>query len=240
MSKERIDRIISSQTGVSRNDVRKHMKKKSVYVNGELCTDVSLKVDPLNDEIVFLGERIVFREHIYLMMNKPENTVCALKDARDRTVLDLVHEKLRRKGFSPCGRLDKDTTGLLILTDDGELIHRLISPSKNVYKTYMAELDSEIDEKAVEKAFEEGIEITDKGERYVCRKAFFRKTADRLCEIRICEGRFHQVKKMCAAVGYGVVRLKRTAVGELFLDESLLPGEVRELREDEINMLSKM
>lgn len=237
MPKERIDKILSSQTGISRSEIRKHIKKKDVYVGGALCTDPSFKTDALNDEIVFLGERIIYREHIYLMLNKPKDCVSAVSDQKDKTVIDLLPDEYKRKGISPCGRLDRDTTGLLILTDDGELIHRLISPSRHVFKTYIAELDRDIDEKMMADAFEKGAQIIDDGEKYICKKAYFRKMSDRTCEIKISEGRFHQIKKMCGSLGYGVVNLKRTAVGELKLDESLPLGGVRELSGSETELL---
>lgn len=230
--KERIDKIISSQLPVSRKEVKSLMKKKEIFLNGEICSDPSMKADPLSDEIKVCGKTLEYRKYVYLMMNKPSGVICASNDKKAETVNDYLPDRFSGRDISSCGRLDRDTTGLLLLSDDGEFIHRVISPKKDVYKKYEVTLDRTPDEMTSE-AFEKGIVIRDNDEDYRCMKAYFEKTGEFTAEISIKEGRYHQIKKMCHECGYVVEKLKRISIGSLMLDDTLKEGEVRELTEDE-------
>ncbi len=230
---ERLDKIISSQTGLSRKLARERIWKGSVYVNGKQEKSTDRKVDPQKDEITLDGKPVCYIEFLYIMMNKPKGYVSATRDRDEKTVLDLLPAELYRGGLFPAGRLDKDTEGLLILTDDGAFGHSMTAPGKEVYKTYIATLDKPADESAI-RAFREGITLDD-GEK--CRPAALKPLENNCAEIRICEGKYHQVKRMCAAVGLHVEELRRVCIGALELDETLGSGECRLLTEEERAML---
>lgn len=231
---DRIDKILASQNYGSRKQVSQIIKSGVVEVNGEVCKSISQKVNPDTDVITVDGRKIEYRQHLYIMMNKPSGVVSASSDKRDKTVIDLLPENLRRKGLFPAGRLDKDTEGLLIITDDGEFAHQMLSPAKKVYKKYFARLDKPVTEEMKEK-FEKGIVFSD-GTR--CKTAFFEETDDSMCAfVSICEGKFHQVKKMFLVCGANVVYLKRIAIGKLQLDQNLAPGEARELENCEKHLI---
>ena len=196
-----------------------------------------MQVDPEKDKIVINGEEIYYREFIYLMMNKPDGVVSATYDNRDETVVDLLEVEHQVFEPFPVGRLDKDTVGLLLLTNDGELNHRLISPKWKVDKVYFARIDKEVTEADI-KAFQKGITLDD---GYVCKEAKLeiQSASEEGSEVLVTiqEGKFHQVKRMFEAVGKKVVYLKRIEFGTLKLDEELEEGEYRELTEEEIAIL---
>ena len=226
---ERLDKIISTQTSYSRKDIKKLCRSGDIYVNGQVCRNSDAKVDPQNTEIIICGEKIEYKRYVYYMMNKPKGVLSASNDKNAPTVIDLVPENLYRKNLFPAGRLDKDTTGLLIITDDGDFAHRMLSPNKKVYKHYIATVDKELDE-SVKSEFENGIVLSD---GTVCQKAFFEKIAPCVARVQICEGKFHQVKKMFSACSYVVEELRRVQIGSLKLDENLQEGQTRELTENE-------
>lgn len=234
MSLERLDKLLASQGTASRSDVKKLITKGKVTVNGITVKNGSVKVNPEQDIIVADGETLNTKKHIYLMMNKPSGVVSATEDNFDKTVIDIIPQKYKRKGLFPVGRLDKDTEGLLIITDDGDFAHKVMSPKHNVYKTYYAEIDSEIDQSDID-AFERGIVFKD---GTVCKKAFLRKITGGehpTVEVKICEGKFHQVKKMLLTRGKKVIYLKRTAIGKLELDVTLNKGEIKKMNILDIN-----
>lgn len=227
---ERIDKILASQNFGSRKQVHKLIKEKAVRLNGEICLDCGKKADPYSDVIEVNGEGLDFKRHLYIMMNKPAGVLSASRDSKAKTVLDLLPEKLRRRGLFPAGRLDRDTEGLLIITDDGEFAHEMLSPGKKVYKKYFARLDNPVGGETAEK-FSKGVAFAD---GTLCRPATLEVCADgRSAFVSICEGKFHQVKKMFLSCGLTVEYLKRISVGGLDLDESLAPGEFRELADSE-------
>ncbi len=230
---ERLDKFISSQSGLSRKLARERIWKGSVTVNGKTEKSTDRKIDPEKDTICLDGKPVSYIEFLYIMMNKPKGYVSATRDRDERTVLDLLPAEYRRTGLFPAGRLDKDTEGLLIITDDGAFGHSMTAPGKEVYKTYIAQLDAPADEEAVKK-FAQGIEL-DGGE--VCRPAKLELLGGNLVKVKICEGKYHQVKRMCAAVGRHVEELKRVSIGALRLDESLAPGECRLISEEERALL---
>lgn len=226
---ERLDKLLVSQGVGSRREVQKLIRKKAVTVNGETVTTPDLKLDPDNSRIEVSGRPISYKKNIYLMLNKPAGFVSATEDNLSRTVLELVPEEYRRRGLAPAGRLDKDTEGLLILTDDGDFAHKLISPKSKVYKRYYAELDAEITDEDIE-SFKSGI-VLENGEK--CLPARLEKCENSTAFVEICEGKFHQVKKMFLSRGKKVLYLRRDAIGTLRLDVNLPKGMARELTKTE-------
>ncbi|MCH5193274.1 MAG: 16S rRNA pseudouridine(516) synthase [Oscillospiraceae bacterium] len=226
----RLDRFLSNQLNISRNDAKELIKKRLVTVNGETAKLFDMKTDPLTDKVVSEGKEVLYRKHIYIMLNKPAGVVCATRDRLSETVLELIPEELRREGLFPAGRLDKDTVGFVFITDDGELAHDLLSPKKHVSKRYFAILEKPVTEGDI-KAFAEGITI-DGGEK--CLPAEL-EPSEKPGEVFITlhEGKYHQIKRMAEAVGNRVVYLKRISIGGLMLDENLAEGQCRELTESE-------
>lgn len=234
---ERIDKILSNLGYGTRKDLKKIVKNGMVQVNGITIKDSAMKVDPEKDKIVINGEEIFYREFIYLMMNKPAGVISATFDNKDETVIDLLEVEHQVFEPFPVGRLDKDTVGLLLLTNDGDLNHRLISPKWKVDKVYFAKIDQKVTKEDIEK-FKHGITLDD---GYRCKEAILeiQKASEEGSEIvlTIQEGKFHQVKRMFEAVGKKVTYLKRIEFGTLPLDEDLEEGEYRELTEGEIAIL---
>ena len=234
---ERIDKILSNLGYGTRKDLKNIVKNGMVQVNGITIKDSAMKVDPEKDKIVINGEEIFYREFIYLMMNKPAGVISATFDNNDETVIDLLEVEHQVFEPFPVGRLDKDTVGLLLLTNDGDLNHRLISPKWKVDKVYFAKINQKVTEEDIEK-FKHGITLDD---GYRCKEAILeiQKASEEGSEIvlTIQEGKFHQVKRMFEAVGKKVTYLKRIEFGTLPLDEDLEEGEYRELTEEEIAIL---
>ncbi|MEF2920135.1 MAG: pseudouridine synthase [Acutalibacteraceae bacterium] len=236
MSKERLDKLIATQGMASRSDVRKMIYKGQVVVNGVAVKSPSVKVDTEKDVVEVDGNIISVSKYIYLMMNKPSGVVSATQDNIDKTVIDIIPVEYKRKGLFPVGRLDKDTEGLLIITDDGDFAHKVMSPNKKIYKTYVAQLDSPVDEQDIQ-AFANGIEFRD-GTK--CRPAILSVVNNEkapTAQVKVCEGMFHQVKKMFAVRGKKVVNLKRIAIGSLKLDDTIAKGEVKKLGDLDINAI---
>lgn len=234
---ERLDKVISNLGYGSRKDVKSFVKKGIVEIDGVVVKDNSMLVDPEKSIIKINGEELLYRKYIYLMMNKPDGVVSATHDNRDETVIDLL--ALDHQVFEPfpVGRLDKDTVGLLLLTNDGELNHRLISPKWHVDKVYYAEIDKKVDNKDII-AFKNGITLDD-GYKCLEAKLEILTSTDEGSEVRVTiqEGKFHQVKRMFEAVDKKVVYLKREEFGGLLLDPDLEEGEYRELTDEELSLL---
>lgn len=232
----RLDKLVSNMGFGSRKEVKGLLKKGAIQVNGVPVKDPALHVDPEKDEVSILGERIIYREFIYLMMHKPQGVISATEDNRDRTVIDLLDDEYRHFEPFPVGRLDKDTEGLLLLTNNGKLAHELLSPKKEVPKTYYAHIEGVVGQEDIER-FAEGVTLED---GYFTKPGILKilKSAPiSEIELTITEGKFHQVKRMFEAVGKKVVYLKRLTMGELTLDESLALGEYRELTDEELTLL---
>lgn len=227
--KERLDKFISSQTALSRRDAGKAIRDKRVTVDGAICRAVDAKIDPEADTVTLDGQALCYRKYVYYMMYKPAGVVSATEDRSETTVLDILPAELRRDGLFPAGRLDKDTTGLLILTDDGKYAHRMLSPKKHVEKTYIATLDREPDD-TVSAAFAGGITLSD---GTVCKEGRAVPLGDLRAEVTISEGKYHQVKRMFAALGCRVTALERVRIGALTLDGRLEKGEVKPLTPEE-------
>lgn len=234
---ERLDKIISNLGYGSRKDVKNFAKKGLIEVDGVIVKDNGMAVDPEKSVIKINGEEISYRKYIYLMMNKPVDVISATHDNRDETVIDLL--ELDHQTFEPfpVGRLDKDTVGLLLLTNDGELNHRLISPKWHVNKIYYAKIDKKVNEKDI-LAFKNGITLDD-GYKCLEAKLEILTSSDEGSEVRLTiqEGKFHQVKRMFEAVDKKVTYLKREEFGGLLLDPDLEEGEYRELTDEELNLL---
>lgn len=236
--KIRLDRLIASQmSDVSRADVKKMCLKKRISVNGKLARRSDAHVDT-DDEILLDGQMVEYKKYIYIMLNKPQGVVCSTKDGESRTVIELLPEKLRRKGLFPAGRLDKDTEGFVLLTDDGELAHRMLSPKSHVPKTYFVRLAQPWQQDYKEK-FSAGMTI-DGDEK--CLPAEFEGSSENVyeCTLVLHEGKFHQVKRMFKKLGNEVVFLKRVAIGNVHLRQDLALGECLEmLHKDVENLLAK-
>ncbi|MBQ7218829.1 MAG: rRNA pseudouridine synthase [Ruminococcus sp.] len=227
--KERLDKWISSQTALSRKEAQKAIRDKRVTVAGEVCRTVDTKVDTDADAVTLDGKPIAYQKHVYYMMYKPEGVVSATEDKVEKTVMDILPKELVRDGLFPAGRLDKDTTGLLILTDDGDYAHRMLSPKKHVDKVYLASLDKEPDE-SIPTAFAAGITLSD---GTACKPGQAVCLGNHMVRVTISEGKYHQVKRMFAALGYRVTALKREQIGALMLDEGLAIGETRPMSGEE-------
>ena len=233
--KERLDKFISSQTQLSRREAVQAIRDRRVTVGGSVCREADRKVDPDTDAVTLDGAPVSYRRCVYYMLNKPVGVVSATEDRAERTVLDILPPEYRRDGLFPAGRLDKDTTGLLIITDDGDYAHRMLSPKKHVDKTYIASLDREPGQELADR-FGEGIVLAD-GTR--CKPARAVPLDGCRAEVVISEGKYHQVKRMFAACGYTVTALERVRIGALELDEALAPGEVREMPQEEAERVFK-
>ncbi|EKQ51823.1 MULTISPECIES: pseudouridine synthase [unclassified Clostridium] len=234
---ERLDKVISNLGYGSRKDVKSFAKKGIIEVDGAIIKDSGFLVDPEKSVIKVNGEEILYRKYIYLMMNKPDGVISATHDNKDETVIDLLN--LEHQVFEPfpVGRLDKDTVGLLLLTNDGELNHRLISPKWHVDKVYYAEINKKVDENDIE-AFKNGITLDD-GYKCLEAKLEILSSSDEGSEVKVTiqEGKYHQVKRMFEAVGKKVMYLKREEFGGLLLDPDLEEGEYRELTNEELSLL---
>lgn len=226
----RLDKFLAAYTPLSRKEAKQVIRQGEVYIEGEAATSETDKVSP-EQTICLRGEKIIAKEHLYLMMNKPKGVLSATRDREERTVVELVEDAGRE--IFPVGRLDKDTEGFLLLTDDGELAHRLLSPNYHVSKTYYIEYVGELRHDAVSQVAE-GIDI---GGKRPTKAGVLRLTGKGKAELTIEEGKYHQVKRMIAALGGRVTYLKRLSMADIELDETLEPGEYRELTEEEIAIL---
>ncbi|WP_416729288.1 pseudouridine synthase [Fictibacillus sp. JL2B1089] len=234
----RIDKWLSNTGYGSRKEVKQLLKSGAVTLNGEVVKDAKTQADPDHDNVMVHGAEAVYKEFIYLMMNKPQGVISATEDSRHETVIDLLYMEDQNFEPFPVGRLDIDTEGLLILTNDGQLSHSLLSPKKHVPKTYYAKINGSIPEDAFV-SFKEGV-ILDDG--YKTKPALLKiltnDDKESEIELTITEGKFHQVKRMFEAIGRKVIFLKRIQMGQLKLDESLESGMYRELAEEELSLLS--
>ncbi|MCR5151439.1 MAG: rRNA pseudouridine synthase [Clostridiales bacterium] len=236
MNLERIDKMIALNCNVTRKQARELVKNGVVRLNGNRVYRAQETVDLEKDTIEVDGHEFSLKEHIYIMLNKPEGVISATNDPNKKTVIDIIPPELKRRSLFPCGRLDRDTTGLLIITDDGDLAHRIMSPSHHVYKTYEVQLEYEVTSDDI-KRLENGIILNDGTQ---CLPAFVEKINGGQAPaaiIRIKEGKYHQVKRMFASCGNKVVRLRRIAIGALKLDTDLPEGGCRELKDGELEML---
>ena len=230
---ERLDKLLAGTGKWSRREVKALVRQGLVRVDGRLAASAEDKLDPAAAIITVAGETISLRRFTYVLLHKPAGVLTATEDRKQPTVLDLLPPELRRIGLAPVGRLDKDTEGLLLLTNDGELAHRLLSPKYHVEKRYFARVDGELSAADME-AFARGMTL---GDGLECLPAGLEVLPDRVCIVTLREGKFHQVKRMLAARGAPVLYLKRLSMGPLTLDDSLAAGAYRLLRAEEISAL---
>lgn len=228
----RLDKYLCEMEAGTRSEVKAFIKKGRVTVNGETAKSPEQKVDETKDTVTLDGHSFSYQKYFYYMLHKPAGVVTAVRDHHDQTVLDLLVDA-PGKDLSPVGRLDKDTEGLLLLTDDGELAHRLLSPRHHVDKVYLAEIDGQVNH-ADTAAFEAGLTL---GDGTQCMPAGLEDLGPGLCRVTLREGKFHQVKRMLAQRGKPVIGLKRLSMGPLELDQALQPGEFRPLTTEELAQL---
>lgn len=236
MPQERLDKLLASQGVGSRREVQALIRNGKVTVNKKVVRAPDEKIDPDRDGVQVAGKDLRYRKHLYLMMNKPAGVLSASRDPHAPTVVDLVPPEFVRRGLFPAGRLDKDTEGFVLITDDGDLAHRILSPRKEIEKRYRAVVRRVPTEEDI-RAFAQGIVFSD---GTVCRPAVLRvlETGEPpVVEVRIREGMFHQVKRMFLARENEVVGLKRTQIGGLPLDKDLKPGKCREITPEELSWI---
>lgn len=239
MKKERIDKILGHMGIGSRKEIKEFAKKGLIKINGAVIKSSDFKVDPESDIIEYMNSVIEYREFIYIMMNKPQGLISSTDDPRESLVIDLLDDYYKNFKPFPIGRLDKDTEGLLLISNDGKLAHDLLSPKKKVGKTYYVQVMGYVDEEHVEK-FKEGILLDDGYKTLPANLEVLVSDDISKVNLTIMEGKYHQVKRMFGALGMRVTYLKRISMGELLLDLTLEPGEYRELREEEISLLKRI
>ena len=233
----RLDKYLANMGVGSRSEVKNYIRWHKVLVNGKPPKGPEQKIDVEKDIVVFAGKEIGYQKNCYIMLYKPAGVVTATEDKKDKTVLDLIDLPIKKQLF-PVGRLDKDTEGLLILTNDGHLSHNLLSPKKHVSKVYYAKVEGRVSEEDIKK-FREGLEIDKDFTALPAELIVLKEDEISQVEIKIYEGKFHQIKRMFEAVGKKVLYLKRLSMGGLSLDRSLVAGEYRELTEEEIVKLQE-
>ncbi len=222
----RLDKLLSQTLLLSRSDAKKKLRDSQVLLNGKVCKSADEKVNPAEDEIVVSGVRVVYQKYIYIMLHKPAGVVSASKDPNEKTVVDLVPAEIRRKGLFPAGRLDKDTTGFVLITDDGDFAHRILAPGKHVPKTYHVTLTRPVSAAEIAE-LADGPVLDD--EKLLPVRVTLLDDANNVYRVILMEGRYHQIKRMFAKQGNPVVALHRTQMGKLPLDDSLQPGECKVL-----------
>lgn len=233
----RLDKFLADCGIGTRSEIKKLIRSGAVRVSGSPAPVPELKIDETTAEVFVGGERVCYKKHIYLMLNKPKDYVSATWDKNKKVVLDLVpQEYLHYKPF-PVGRLDIDTMGLCVLTNDGSLAHRLLSPSHHIPKTYIAIVDGMLGDNDI-RAFAEGMDLGDFTSKPAKLTILNTSQNESVAEVVIAEGKFHQIKRMFEKVGKSVTCLKRTAMNKLALDDSLAEGEIRELTKDELELLT--
>lgn len=233
---ERLDKLLAGTGKWSRREVKALVRQGLVRVDGRLAASAEDKLDPAAAIVTVAGETVALHRFTYVLLHKPAGVLTATEDRKQPTVLDLLPPELRRIGLAPVGRLDKDTEGLLLLTNDGELAHRLLSPKYHVEKRYFARVDGELSAADAE-AFARGMTL---GDGLECLPAGLELLPGHACIVTLREGKFHQVKRMLAARGAPVLYLKRLSMGPLTLDDSLAAGAYRLLRAEEISALYRV
>lgn len=226
---KRIDRILSEQTNYSRKEIKKLVSKGLVLVNECVVRRSDEKYDEDSISIKINGEDVSVNKHFYLLLNKPKGYVSTTVSDSDKTVIDLVPNKYKTRTLFPAGRLDKDTTGLMLITDDGVFAHNILSPKKHIKKIYEVVIDKDVSDEMIN-GFEEGVKLND-GE---CKSALLEKVDTNKCLVTLTEGRYHQIKRMFDCYKAKVLELKRICMGELYLPTNLAIGEVREVSDEEL------
>ena len=228
---ERLDKFVSNQLCIGRTEAKRLIRIGKVAVDGNVEKNFGTHIDAEKSQITVDGNKVNFNRNIYLLMNKPKGVVCSTDDKRSKTVIDLLPTEFKRKGISPVGRLDKDTTGLLILTDDGDFAHKVISPKHNTVKKYLVEVDGKFSDGIAER-FEKGVILADGTRCMPAEIKIINNNGPFACEVSIREGKYHQIKRMFGTENLGVNELKRLSIGNLKLPTELKLGDVRILSEE--------
>lgn len=240
MKKMRLDKLLATLGEGTRSEVREAIRAGRVTVDGAVARDAGMQVDAESSAVAIAGRALFYKEVRHVMLHKPQGVLTAARDKKQKTVMDLLPPMYAAMGCMPAGRLDKDTEGLLIITSDGQLAHRIISPKKDVGKTYFARVDGPLDEEDIA-AFAAGLHIKDSDGEFDARPAELEiiSSSPQMSEtcVRVTEGKYHQVKRMFSSRGVQVTYLKRLSIGALELDEALAPGQWRELTQEEIALL---
>ena len=231
---ERIDKVISSQTHYSRKDVKELIKKKRVTINDQIISKSDIKINQETDIIKIDNQIIEIKKYIYLMLNKPTGYVSARVDKLDRTILDLVPDIYLHRNLFPVGRLDKDTTGLMIITDDGDFAHDVLSPKKHIPKTYMVTIDIPVTEEMI-LGFKNGVELNDG----ICKPSILEITGEYTAKVTLTEGRYHQIKRMFGCYKAKVLKLHRIKMGNFTIPNNLKVGECREFTKEELKQVKE-
>lgn len=231
---KRIDRIISEQTNFTRKEIRKLISQGSVYVNNEQVKKPEIKYDETNISLKIQGKEIDVREHIYLLLNKPKGYVSTTEEGSQKNVIDLVPEKFKTRTLFPAGRLDKDTTGLMLITDDGEFAHNILAPKRHVKKIYEVTIDTPVTE-VMAQGFKDGIKLKD----CECKSAILEITGKYTAKVTLLEGRYHQIKRMFGCYAAKVIELNRICMGNLYLPDDILLGEIREATNEELKKIQE-
>lgn len=231
---ERIDKYISTQTSYSRKDIKILIKNNRVSVNDKIINKSDIKINPELDIIKIDNEELTYKKYIYLVLNKPSGYVSATTDKSMKTVLDLVPDEYKHRNIFPVGRLDKDTTGLMILTDDGDFAHNILSPKKHVKKRYAVTIDIKVTEDMVT-SFKNGVVLNDG----VCQESLLEITGNNTAIVTLTEGKYHQIKRMFGCHKAKVLELKRISMGSLDLPNNLEEGSCRELTDEELLKITK-
>ena len=230
MKKQRLDKFISNQLLLSRSIVRTGILRGKATVNGNVVRNAGEIIDAGSDQITYESKPVAYKEYIYILIKKPKGILSASADKSRKTVVDLVPQKLKRPGLFPVGRLDKDTTGLLLITDDGIFAHNCISPKKAISKSYIVTLDGNITDDMI-KVFKTGVVLAD---GTLCKPAILERVSENVVRIIITEGKYHQIKRMLGTVGIGVYELHREAIGGLLLPDGLKAGECVEMTKEQL------
>lgn len=228
----RVDKMIGNTGLDTRKNIKRNAKKGALVINGEVVKDSSVKVNPMVDEVFYMGHFVEYIENLYLILNKPAGVLSATQD-KDETVIDLLDDFYLNYDLAIAGRLDKDTTGLVLLSTDGKFIHKITSPNSNITKTYQVKTRDPIDENLIEE-FKKGIYI--KEDDYTARPAELIITGDKEATVKVTEGKYHLVKRLFSNLGNEVEALKRVAIGDLILDPYLNEGDYRELTQAELDL----
>lgn len=231
---KRLDKIMSEQTYYTRSEIKKLISKGTVFVNGEQAKKPETKYDEENISIKINDKEIEVNKHIYLLLNKPKGYISATEDTTQKTVLDLIPDKYKNRNLFPAGRLDKDTTGLVLITDDGEFAHNILAPRRHVKKEYEVTLDIPVTQAMVE-GFKDGVNLIDGA----CKSAELIITGEYTANVIITEGRYHQIKRMFGCFGAKVVELNRICIGNLYLPKDLKLGEFKEATKEELEKIQE-
>lgn len=221
----RLDKFVSNQSLLTRSEARKAVFRGKVCVNGEPIRQPDYKIDEANDSVVLDGKELSFKKFVYIVMNKPKGILSATEDKRDKTVVDLLSDEYSKRNIFPAGRLDKDSTGLILLTDDGEFAHKITGPKHHIEKSYIVELDGKITDEVIV-GFKNGVTLYDGQE---CLSAVCEKISENTARVILTEGKYHQIKRMFGVFDLGVNSLFRERIGDYTIPADLKPGEYVEI-----------